>query len=62
MTVERETDVARLRKNMADYYTAGAFAAVPAMITEAWAIEEMSPEEVAEKAERDGFDLSSYTD
>ena len=55
-----ELDIDRLREDMKDHYTAGAFAAVPAMITEVWDIERMSDEEVAQKAVRDGFDLKQY--
>ena len=60
--MEREIDIDRLREDMEDHYTAGAFAAVPAMITEVWEIERMTDDEVVEKARRDGFDLNAYTD
>ena len=53
-------DVERLRKDLADDSYAGAFAGMPAMMTEAWEIENASDEEIIRRAKERGKDLSDY--
>ena len=53
-------DIKRLRKDLEDDAYAGAFAGFPAMIMDAFDIEEMSDKEVIQKALDEGIDLSEY--
>lgn len=50
-----EGDIECIRREMADYYGTGAFSGMPAMLTEVSDIENMTDEELVEKAKRDGF-------
>lgn len=53
-------DFDRLRRDLADDRYAGAFAGMPAIIMEAWEIEDASEEELLELADREGLDLGCY--
>ena len=53
-------DFEHLRRDLMDDRYAGAFAGMPAMMMEAWEIEDASEEELLELADRDGIDLSRY--
>jgi hypothetical protein len=53
-------DFERLRRDLAEDRYAGSFAGMPAMIIEAWEIEDASEEELLNMAETDGIDLSEY--
>ena len=53
-------DFERLRRDLADDRYAGAFAGMPAMMTEAWEIEDASERELLELANREGVDLDDY--
>jgi len=53
-------DFERLRRDLAEGRYAGSFAGMPAMIIEAWEIEDASEEELLNMAETDGIDLSEY--
>ena len=56
----RMIDYDRLRRDLADDRYAGAFSGMPAMMTEAWEIEDASEEELLEQADREGIDLDKY--
>lgn len=53
-------DVDRLRKDLADDSYAGAFSGMPAMMMEAWEIENASDDEVIRQAIERGIDISVY--
>lgn len=53
-------DLERLRRDLAEDRYAGAFAGMPAMITEAWDIEDASERELLELARREGIDPEDY--
>ena len=53
-------DIKWLRKDLEDDAYAGAFSGFPAMMIEAFDIEEMSDKEVIQKALDVGIDLSEY--
>ena len=53
-------DFERLRRDLAEDRYAGSFAGMPALIIEAWEIEDASEEELLNMAETDGIDLSEY--
>lgn len=53
-------DFARLRRDLAEDRYAGSFAGLPAMIMEAWEIEDASEDELLNMAEAGGVDLSEY--
>ena len=53
-------DFARLRQDLAEDRYAGSFAGMPAMIMEAWEIEDASEDELLNMAEAEGIDLSEY--
>ena len=53
-------DFERLRRDLAEDRYAGAFAGMPAMIMEAWELEDASEEELLDMARSDGLDLSEY--
>ena len=53
-------DFERLRRDLADDRYAGAFAGMPAMMMEAWEIEDASERELLELAAQGGIDLDDY--
>lgn len=53
-------DYERLRRDLMEDRYAGAFAGMPAMMMEAWEIEDASEEELLELAYQDGIDLDRY--
>ena len=53
-------DFERLRRDLADDRYAGSFAGMPAMLTEAWEIEDASEDELLRMAEDALIDLSGY--
>ena len=53
-------DFERLRQDLAEDRYAGAFAGMPAMLMEAWEIEDASEDELLNMAEAEGIDLSEY--
>lgn len=53
--MDNKKDIERLRKEMVDYYGTGAVSGMPAMITEVFDIEDMSDDEIVEKAKQEGF-------
>ena len=53
-------DFVRLRQDLAEDRYAGFFAGMPAMIMEAWEIEDASEDELLNMAEAEGIDLSEY--
>ena len=53
-------DFERLRRDLADDRYAGSFAGIPAMLTEAWEIEDASEDELLRMAEDALIDLSGY--
>lgn len=50
----------RLRRDLAEDRYAGVFTGMPAMIMEAWEIEDASERELLELALREGIDLEEY--
>lgn len=55
-------NVDRLRKDLAQDSYVGAFAGIPAMIVEAWDIENASPEKLVQIAMDRGINLAAYED
>lgn len=53
-------DLERLRRDLAEDRYAGAFAGMPAMMTEAWEIEDASERDLLELARREGIDPEDY--
>ena len=53
-------DFERLRRDLADGRYAGSFGGMPAMIMEAWEVEDASENELLSMAEDAGIDLSGY--
>ncbi len=53
-------DFERLRRDLADDRYAGAFAGLPAMMMEAWEIEDASESELLDMARREGLDPEDY--
>ncbi len=55
-------NIDRLREDLAQDSYAGAFGGVPAMIVEAWDIENASPEKLVRIAMDRGINLAAYED
>ena len=53
-------DLERLRRDLAEDRYAGAFAGMPAMLMEAWEIEDASERELLELARQEGIDPEDY--
>ena len=53
-------DFERLRRDLADDRYAGAFAGMPAMMMEAWEIEDASERDLLDMARSEGIDLEEY--
>ena len=53
-------DFERLRRDLADDRYAGAFAGMPAMMMEAWGIEDASERDLLDMARSEGIDLEEY--
>lgn len=53
-------DFERLRRDLAEDRYAGAFAGMPAMLMEAWEIEDASERELLELARWEGIDPEDY--
>ncbi len=53
-------DFERLRRDLAKERYAGAFAGMPAMLMEAWEIEDASEQELLELARREGITPEDY--
>ena len=53
-------DFERLRRDLAEDRYAGTFAGMPAMLMEAWEIENASERELLELARREGIDPEDY--
>lgn len=58
--MEIRINIDQLRNDLKDYYGTGAFNGFPAMMTEVWAIDRMSDQEVAQKAVDAGIDIFKY--
>ena len=58
--MEITIDIQKLRSDLKDYYGTGAFSGMPAMMTEVWAIDRMSDQEVINKAVSAGFNIFEY--
>lgn len=58
--MEITINISKLRNDLKDYYGTGAFNAAPAMMTEVWAIDRMSDQEVINKAVSAGFNIFEY--
>lgn len=53
-------DIDELRSDMQDYYGTAAFNGFPAAIMDEWEIEDMSDQELLDKAVEMGIDLMEY--